>query len=336
VPPLPVFTPGPDNGALNTRRLNRQRLFEAIRRLGPISRADLAKRTRLSPPTVSALVEELVGGAGLLREIGTGASSGGRPPVLIEFNAEFGCLVGVDATSRVIRFALADLQGRVIARRETAAASQSRDQAVHQVLEGIDAVVRGARHDPRTLFAIGIGASGAAWSDVPWSSLLQARFRAPVQIDNGANMAARGERWMGVARDVNDLVFVVLGADIGAGIVIGGRVHHGHRSVAGAIGRLVVDSADDDMPGIVGSVVATIAAILDPELVVLGGQLPADAAGFVDRVRTNVSRVVPHAPSIEVSVLGEDTQLLGAVSAAMELAEPRLLALAASSGGLRS
>ena len=76
MPPLVVL--GPDTGALNTRRLNRQRLLEAIRRLGPISRADLAKRTQLSPPTVSALVEELVGEAGLLREVGVGASSGGR------------------------------------------------------------------------------------------------------------------------------------------------------------------------------------------------------------------------------------------------------------------
>jgi len=60
-----MFVIGPDAGMFNTRRLNRQRLLEAIRRLGPISRAELAKRTRLSPPTVSALVEELVAEEGL-------------------------------------------------------------------------------------------------------------------------------------------------------------------------------------------------------------------------------------------------------------------------------
>ena len=111
--------------ALNTRRVNRQRLLDAIRRHGPISRADLAKRTALSPPTVSGLVEELVTAVGLLREVGIGASSGGRPPVLLEFNAEYGYLVGVDLGSRMLRVALTDLQGTVIARREERTNSES-------------------------------------------------------------------------------------------------------------------------------------------------------------------------------------------------------------------
>jgi predicted NBD/HSP70 family sugar kinase len=351
VPPPPVFARRSDTGAVNTRRLNRQHLFEAVRRLGPISRADLAKRTRLSPPTVSALVDELVGGAGLLREIGTAASSGGRPPVLLEFNAEFGCLAGVDLTPDVIRFALADLQGRVIARKEAAPKTETRDQVVHQVLEGIDGIIRGAGYDPRSLFSVGLATSGAAWAAVPWSSLLQARFRAPVRIDTAAKMGAHGERWLGVARGVEDFVFVDLGADVGAGIVIGGRVYDGHRSGAGAIGRMTVTPRTDrkspgdlgsclndserDLPGLVGSAIGNIAAILDPGLVVIGGALPPDCAEFIGQVRTVVSRIVPNAPSIERSALGRDAQLLGAVGAAVELADAHLLSLAASPGGLR-
>ena len=221
----PVFAPGPDIGAISTRRVNRQRLFDTVRRLGPISRADLAKRTRLSPPTVSALVEELVSGAGLLREIGIGASSGGRPPMLLEFNTDFGCLAGVDLGSRVVRFALADLQGRVLARHEARTRVESRDQTVHQILEGIDAIVRGSGRDPRRLFAIGIGVPGKTdvatgyvlsalslpgWTDVPLGHLVQSHFRAPVQVDSAANMAARGERWQGVAVEAPDFVFVAV------------------------------------------------------------------------------------------------------------------------------
>ena len=105
-------------GSLNTRRVNRQRLLEAVRRSGPISRADLAKATRLSPPTVSALVEDLLHEVGLMHEVGMGTSRGGRPPVLLQFNGEFGYLVGVDVGSRTLRVALADLQGKVLARRQ--------------------------------------------------------------------------------------------------------------------------------------------------------------------------------------------------------------------------
>jgi len=368
----PVFAPGPDIGAINTRRVNRQRLFDTVRRLGPISRADLAKRTRLSPPTVSALVEELVSGAGLLREIGIGASSGGRPPMLLEFNTDFGCLAGVDLGSRVVRFALADLQGRVLARHEARTRVESRDQTVHQILEGIDAIVRGSGRDPRRLFAIGIGAPGTTdvatgyvlsalslpgWTDVPLGHLVQSHFRAPVQVDSAANMAARGERWQGVAADSPDFVFVALGDEVGAGVVIGGRVHHGQHWFAGGIGWMTLDyrtwqsdqgpggylgsrlnswdsAAVDDLAVFLGSAIANVVSVLDPGLVVLGGHLPNGDPRFLDLVRTVVARIVPNVPAFEVSRLGDDAQLLGSVYSAMEVAEIQLLAIAGSPDGL--
>ncbi len=256
MPLPPVLVLGPDSGVLNTRRLNRQRLLEAIRRLGPISRADLSKRTHLSPPTVSALVEELVGEAGLLREVGIGVSSGGRPPILLEFNADYGCLVGVDIGSRTLRFALADLQGRVLARDEQRTRADSCDATIDQVLHGIESIFRKAGRDIKKLFAIGIGAPGmtdvttghvisaanlAGWTNVPLRHVVESRFKVPVQVDNDANMAALGERWQGAARMSNDFVFVALGAGVGAGIVIGGRLHRGHHWYAGEISRMTLD-----------------------------------------------------------------------------------------------
>jgi len=254
-----VFVLGPDAGVLNTRRLNRQRLLEAIRRLGPISRADLAKRTHLSPPTVSALVEELVGEAKLLREIGVGASSGGRPPILLEFNADFGCLAGVDLNSEMVRFAVADLQGRVLARHEERTRTDSCDAVIDQVMRGTEAVLRQASRDVRKLFAIGVSAPGMTdvttgcvisaaslpgWTDVPLRDLVEARFHAAVHVDNDANMAAVGERWQGVARPASDFVFLALGAGVGAGVVIGGRLHRGHHWNAGEIRRMTLDYRD--------------------------------------------------------------------------------------------
>ncbi len=361
----PAFSPGSDTGALNSRRLNRQRLLDAIRRLGPISRADLAKRTRLSPPTVSALVDELVGEGGLLREIGIGVSSGGRPPMLLEFNAEFGYLVGVDLDSRFVRIALADMQGRLLARHEAPARVQPPGHTIHQVLEGIDAVVRESGRDPRKVFAIGIGVPGAidattgrlleqpdlpGLANVQIRDVLQARFRAPVCVDTNANMAALGEQWLGAARNALDFVFVALGDVVGAAIVVAGRLHRGHRWCAGGIGRMTLDYRQwevDHGPagylasriggedGVVhlGTAIANVVAMLDPCLVVLGGRL----GGFESRlgdVRHIVATIVPNPPPIEVAALGADAPLLGSVHSAMALAETQLFAIAGSPGGL--
>lgn len=376
ISPLPA---GLDAASLNTRRLNRQRLLEAIRRLGPISRADLAKRTHLSPPTVSALIEELVGEAGLLREIGVGTSSGGRPPILLEFNADYGCLVGVDIGARAVKYVLADLQGRVLGRGQEQTRTDSCDATIEQVLRGIENLFRRSGRDMRKLLAIGIGAPGMTdvatgrviratnlpgWADVPIRDLVQARFGAPVQVDNDANMAALGERWQGVARGANDFVFVALGAGVGAGIVFGGRLHRGHRWYAGEIGRMTLDyrewqadfgdrgylehrigalldtwqtgdadaAAIDELAVFLGNAVANLVAVLDPALVVFGGGSSKAGAPWLARVQHVVSRIVPNVPAIEASSLGDDAALLGAVYSAMEAAEARLFAIAGSPG----
>jgi len=243
-------------GSLNTRRVNRQRLLEAVRRSGPISRADLAKATRLSPPTVSALVEDLLHEVGLMHEVGMGTSKGGRPPVLLQFNGEFGYLVGVDVGSRTLRVALADLQGNVLARRQVPTDPVGGEAIVDQLCAVVHELFKSTRRDPGKLYAVGVGAPGMTdvragrviravnlpgWVDLPLRDLVEARLGAPVRVDNDANMAALGERWQGSARRVSDFVFLALGAGVGAGVVVGGRLHRGHHWYAGEISHMNLD-----------------------------------------------------------------------------------------------
>ena len=144
--------------------------------------------------------------------------------------------------------------------------------------------------------------------------------------------------------DSPDFVFVALGDEVGAGVVIGGRVHHGQHWFAGGIGWMTLDyrtwqsdqgpdgylgsrinsldsAAVDDLAVFLGSAIANVVSVLDPGLVVLGGHVPNGDPRFLDLVRTVVARIVPNVPAFEVSSLGDDVQLLGAVYSAMELAE---------------
>lgn len=245
----------PDLG-FSTRRLNRQRVLEVLLRRGPISRADLAKRTRLSPPTVSALVDELVNDVGLLKEVGIGRSSGGRPPVMLAFNAEFGQLVGVDIGSRKLRVMLTDLQGTVLARHEERTDAGSQASTMKQIHRGIKHVYAAAGRNVRKLLAIGVAAPGMTdvrrgviisagnlpgWVNVPLGEMLGSHYGTPVHVDNDANLAALGERWRGAAIGVDNFVFLALGAGVGAGIVTGGRLQHGHHWYAGEIAHMNLD-----------------------------------------------------------------------------------------------
>ena len=91
---LPVSHLGTADPGL-MRKLNKDAVLELVRQAGPISRADLARHTLLSPSTISAITVELIE-AQLVRETGAGLSRGGRRPVLLEFNREAGVVVGVE------------------------------------------------------------------------------------------------------------------------------------------------------------------------------------------------------------------------------------------------
>jgi predicted NBD/HSP70 family sugar kinase len=204
-------------------------------------------------------------------------------------------------------------------------------------------------------------------------------------------MAALGERWQGVARHANDFVFIALGAGVGAGVVIAGRLHRGHHWYAGEISRMTLDYRDwqvdfgesgylesrigaaavaqwsqaravleraghdreaamrrifeetaerdaeaetvmEELAVFLGSAVANIVAVLDPQLVVLGGGLSHAGQLLLEPVRRVVSRIVPNVPTLAISALGDDAQLMGSVCSAMEIADARLQAIAARLG----
>lgn len=242
--------------ARGIRRHNGKRILDAVRRHGPISRADLVHHAELSAPTVCAVVEDLVDRRGLLQNVGKGASSGGRRPLMIDFNAEYGYVAGVDIGSRALRFALADLRGKVVHRREERTPTASRDAILQRVAGGIRALFTESNRDPRKLFAVGTGAPGMTdvnegrviravnlkdWTDVLLREFLQDEFGVPATVDNDVNMAALGEQWVGCARDCKNFVFIALGAGVGAGIVIDGRLYRGSRWYAGEISHMHLD-----------------------------------------------------------------------------------------------
>jgi glucokinase-like ROK family protein len=101
------------------REVNRSLVLALVKEGGPVSRASIARSTTLAKPTVSAIVDELIAD-GLVRELGPGSTavSGGRPPILLEFNARSQLVVGVHIGARRTTIAIGDAAGEELARRE--------------------------------------------------------------------------------------------------------------------------------------------------------------------------------------------------------------------------
>ena len=129
--------------------------------------------------------------------------------------------------------------------------SEGREAIVGDMVEAISGLRDqfGKEH----LAGIGIGVPGfisleegviknsaniAPLENFPIRDELSRRLGAPVILENDANAAALGEKWIGAGRDVNDLILMTLGTGIGGGIISNGKVLRGYRGMAGEIGHI--------------------------------------------------------------------------------------------------
>ena len=204
-----------------------------MRERGSVSRADIARQTGLARSTVSSLVSDLQG-SGLVVESPSpngrdhGSSKGGRPPVLLTLNPSAGAVLGIHFDHRFVRVAVAEPE-HVVARAGVKA----------ERLLGAGVAVPGPiDHETG---AVGSTTIMPGWVGLDLAAELERRLSLPVHIDNDANLGALAESVLGAGRDVSEMVYVMLSSGIGAGLVLGGRLHRGARGTAGEIGHVVVN-----------------------------------------------------------------------------------------------
>jgi len=240
---------GGDSGHL--RRLNLDRvLLVAMDRADSFTRAELIEATGLSAPTVGSLVSHLVR-SGVVRELGTGPSRGGRRPSFMEFNARHGYVAGIDLGPTRTRLSVADLRGEPLAHRIVPTPAGVRADALRSRMAAVvRAMMREAGAPPERLLAVTAGAPGVVdyergmvllapnldgWSNVPVREILERALDAPVVVENDVNLAVLGEHWRGAARGHGTCAFLFVGTGIGAGVLIDGELHRGHHFMAGEI-----------------------------------------------------------------------------------------------------
>jgi len=248
------------------RRLNERTVLEAVRDGAPISRAEISRRAGISKPTVSLALQSLLE-AGLVREAAApaGPSYGA---VYFEPVPEAALVFGLDLGARVLRGAISDLSGQVRARQDVELREAHVDEAL-ALLGGLrDSLLGAAGFSADLVDSVVVGVPGVVESATGALRLaanlqglegrrladdLAAELGLPVVLENDINLAALGERWLGVARGVSDFAFLSIGTGMGTGLVLGGEVRRGFHGAAGeidfALGGLG-DELDPSAPGV--------------------------------------------------------------------------------------
>ncbi len=246
------------NGAGAGARLNplAQSALRLVWQQHRISRADIARQMGLSRSTVTEIVDALLP-TGLVAEVGVGPSRGGRPPIVLEFEYDAACILGVDMGAAHVAVALTDLRGEVLAWRHRLHPVRTDPEGTRALIGALCSECLAERPGSRRrLLGVGVAvpcpvdpAHPDHFSEVvlpDWRGRgdlkrFASRFRVPLFVDNDANLGALAERWWGAGRGIDDFAYVKVATGVGSGHFVRGRVYRGATGVAGEIGHMAID-----------------------------------------------------------------------------------------------
>lgn len=164
--------------------------------------------------------------------------------------------IGVDLGGTNLRIAAVDERGNLV--EKTTLGTQvalGRDHVVNDMCTAIQQLAEKHKNTGK-LLGIGIGVPGIIdmetgmvrespnlpdWADYPVRTEIESRLGTRVMLENDANSAAFGEKWLGVAKDVDDMAMLTLGTGVGGGLVLGGRIWHGMAGMAAEFGHTTVE-----------------------------------------------------------------------------------------------
>ncbi|GAA1162165.1 ROK family transcriptional regulator [Streptomyces hebeiensis] len=204
---------------------------------GPVSRSEIARKLNLSAGSLTRLTKPLIE-AGLLVEgvapAQTPATSRqGRPSQPLDIVADSRHFAGFKITADTVYGVVTTLKSDVVAHRAHPLATRAPDAVaalLHEMTDGF------ARDFPR-LAGVGVGVGGhvrdragvvdspfLGWTDVPFAALLERRVGLPVVVENDVAALVEAEAWFGAGRGLDRFAVLTIGAGIGYGLVIGGRL----------------------------------------------------------------------------------------------------------------
>ena len=238
--------------------MNRRLVYETLANVGRISRAELARSTGISAPTIGKIVSFFVE-SGIASEIGEGASEMGRKPKLLRFNNESYFTVGVEFEGDGLKVGVIDLLGNIKAFQQMPAKSSFDAMMQGELAAAIKATLREARLPISRVWGIGIGIPGVVnierqtISTAPLIGVAEERsykealeqlshqLKLPVFVENDANSAAIGEYHLRKEQGELDLVYLSVGTGVGGGIILDGRLRKGVHFSAGEVGYMIFD-----------------------------------------------------------------------------------------------
>ena len=249
---------------ISLKEINKKNILKIVMEMGPISRIDISRHLKISRPTTSAYIGELIKD-GLVKEIGKGDStpSGGKKAVLLQFNGRAGYILGVMIGVKTIRIAITDLGSNIIEIIKIPTEEWfGPDAVIDKLVKNLKKIIRTSKVNKEEIIGIGVGATGLVdskkglvifspnldgWNNIKLKEIVEKKIGLPTFIENECRVQAIAEKKYGLAKDVKNFVCVETGTGIGTGVFIDNKLMTGDKGMAGEVGHIITDLAGDRM-----------------------------------------------------------------------------------------
>lgn len=292
------------------RVVNRRLILDRIRRDGRVSRARIAKVTAIRPPTVSAVVKELIS-EGLVEEVGSGQTNGGRAPRMVALSRNQPRALGFEMSETSILAGVCDLVGSPCRQVRVPYSPVEPQQAIEQLYEIGSGLLESAGTNWDAMQGVGVALPGHldtaaghvrwsrpfGWRDVALKEMCEQRWGVATDVVNDSLAGGMAAHFFGVAKTVRNLVFLYLRfrdashgvVGLGSGIIVNGEPYHGEFGAAGEITTPIehpLADARDAAGNPYADMDALVGAFIRDE---------PGAARAVDRLARDLSTLVLHA-----------------------------------------
>ncbi|WP_280516912.1 ROK family transcriptional regulator [Lederbergia sp. NSJ-179] len=235
------------------RELNKSIILDIIRKQGPISRADISKKVAISPTTVASCVNVLMKDS-LVMENGTGVSSGGRKPILVQLNPVERFIIGVAINASKITIAALNLYATVQRKESHSLTHKTYDDLSDFIIKLLRDFIEPYQQKEKCL-GVSITFQGIVDADkgvivynpklnmtnVSLKEKIEQALQITTYIDNDTNGSLLAEKGYGHYQQSKNLVYVTIGDGVGASILVNDAIYRGHHGGAGEFGHTTIN-----------------------------------------------------------------------------------------------
>lgn len=237
------------------RSYNQRVVLEAIRLFEPISKAEIARQTNLTQPTVASIVGDLVE-RGVIEATGKRQGQRGQPALELKINPQGAFAIGLHLDRDHLTGVLMDLKGTVHHRVHHELHLPDPDETMPLMLETVQRLRQARSMRPDQLWGVGLAMPGPleeetgklvappnfpGWDGIAPGKVIAENTGLPVFIESDGLAAAMGEHWYGFGQAVNHFFYVYFGVGLGGAMMMQGRPYRGFWGDMGGIGHIPVE-----------------------------------------------------------------------------------------------